>query len=537
MTGTIVVLGWPVVVAVLYAWLRPAEATIWAILAGYLLLPTHIAFDPPMLPTFDKYSIPSLAALACLLLVARPKPAWSGAPPEADLILPGWLPQDRIFQLFMAMLVLGELGTVLTNGDRLNYGGRSLPPLQLYDAMSRALGSMVALVPLILARKVLSHPDGNRLLLVCLCIAGAVYTLPTLFEVRMSPRLNSMIYGFFAHDWRQHIRDGGYRPIVFLSHGLVLGIFLCCALLAAVGAARLGGPRRLLYAGMAVVLAVTLVLAKVVGATMIAVLLVPVLLFTRIRVQLLVAAVLAGMVISYPMLRNAGLAPVDRVASFADHIDRARADSFRFRVMNEDILLAKASKRPLFGWGGWGRSRVFDEKGRDISITDGHWVITFGVGGWVRYIALYGLLAGPVILTALYRRRYEATAASAALCIVLVANLLDLIPNSGLSPMTYLLAGAVLGRLEWARRLGGAVAQPERAAVLDGPVSAGAVRQPRPATAFARTRTVSSAPDSGRDSPGGADKPDRRTPPQEKQSPRYRRTLPRSSSYRHPRKT
>ncbi len=278
-------------------------------------------FDPPLLPTFDKDSIPSLAALACLLLIARPKPAWSGAPPEANRILPGWLPQDRIFQLFMAMLVLGELGTVLTNGDRLNYGGRSLPPLQLYDGLSRVLGSMVALLPLILARKVLSHPDGNRLLLVCLCIAGAAYTLPALFEVRMSPRLNSMIYGFFAHDWRQHIRDGGFRPIVFLSHGLVLGIFLCCALLAAVGAARLGGPRRPIYAGMAVLLAVTLVLAKVVGATMIATLLVPVLLFTGIRVQLLVAAVLAGMVITYPMLRNAGLAPVDKVANFAEHID------------------------------------------------------------------------------------------------------------------------------------------------------------------------------------------------------------------------
>ncbi len=154
----------------------------------------------------------------------------------------------------------------------------------------------------------------------------------------------------------------------------------------------------------------------------------------------------------------------------------------------------------------------------------------------MRYIALYGLLAGPVILTAIHRRRYEASAASAALCIVLVANLIDLIPNSGLTPMTYLVAGAVLGRLEWARLQSGVEAQAEpTAAALDGPVSAGATRQPRPATAFARTRPVSSVPAPGRD--GGPDKPGLQTPPQEKQVPRYRRTFSRPSPYRHPRKT
>ena len=27
-------------------------------------------------------------------------------------------------------------------------------------------------------------------------------------------------------------------------------------------------------------------------------------------------------------------------------------------------------QRPLFGWGGWGRSRVFNERGDDITIAD-----------------------------------------------------------------------------------------------------------------------------------------------------------------------
>ena len=38
----------------------------------------------------------------------------------------------------------------------------------------------------------------------------------------------------------------------------------------------------------------------------------------------------------------------------------------------------------------------FDEEGRDISVTDGQWVIIFGLGGWLRYLAEYGLMTAPM---------------------------------------------------------------------------------------------------------------------------------------------
>lgn len=57
-------------------------------------------------------------------------------------------------------------------------------------------------------------------LLKVLALACLAYSLLALWEVRMSPRLNREIYGFFGHSWSQHVRYGGYRPILFLNHGI-----------------------------------------------------------------------------------------------------------------------------------------------------------------------------------------------------------------------------------------------------------------------------------------------------------------------------
>ena len=52
-----------------------------------------------------------------------------------------------------------------------------------------------------------------------------------------------MVYGFFPHSWLQHVRGGGFRPIVFMNHGLVLGIFLSMAVVASAIMVRLSTRR------------------------------------------------------------------------------------------------------------------------------------------------------------------------------------------------------------------------------------------------------------------------------------------------------
>ncbi|WP_207101604.1 hypothetical protein [Paracoccus shandongensis] len=449
MISMVVVLFWPVVVFWLFASRAPATAVMASILGAYLLLPQNYAIDLPAVPTLNKDSIPGLAAaLAAALLVKGPR--LRGMAP--DMVLPGLWPRSRILRILFIMMLAGAIATVLTNGDVLRYGPQVLPALRPYDAGSFLGGTLFTLLPFLLARKYLAHPDAQRGLLVGLAVAGLAYSLPALYEVRFSPQLSRNIYGYFPHDWVQHVRAGGFRPVVFLSHGLWLAIFFCASFLAALSLWRSasGGPRtRWLLASAWLFL--TLVLAKGMGALAIGLLLGGMILLLPVRLQVIGTAVLALVLLIYPMLRGADLVPTETVLAWAERVDPGRAASLRYRLDNEDILLAKANQRPAFGWGGWGRNRVLNEEGRDISVTDGYWVMAIGTRGWIGYLAQFGLLLAPMILMGLRWKTLALTPATAGLAMALTANMIDLIPNATLTPVTWLLAGALAGRLELGR--------------------------------------------------------------------------------------
>lgn len=439
----VAIFAYPLVALILFRALAPRPALIWTILLGYLFLPSGINFDLPVLPAIDKATMPALAAIA-LMLAASPQAIAAGGP-----VQPGWWPQNRTVKLLLLIAVGGAFLTVLTNGDRLVFGPKVIPALRLYDGFSDVLGVILKLLPFLLARRYLATEADHRLLLRSLAIAGAIYSLPIIFELVMSPQLNRIVYGYFPHSWLQHIRNGGYRPLVFLQHGLWLGIFMSGTVLAAVAVSRVDGPdRRKLWLGLGAWLLLILINCKTLGATAITIVLLPAMLFLRPRTQILLAALVASAVLLYPMLRGAGLVPTDQAISLAEQVSPERAASLRFRVKNEDALLEKANQRVLFGWGGWGRSRLYDEDGHDVSTTDGLWVIVIGLGGWTGYVGLVGLLCLPVILLAFGRQRATLTLATTGLCLVLAGNLIDMIPNAGLTPVTWLVVGALCGRLE-----------------------------------------------------------------------------------------
>ena len=105
----------------------------------------------------------------------------------------------------------------------------------------------------------------------------------------------------------------------------------------------------------------------------------------------------------------------------------------------------------MFGWGRWGRSRIYDEWGNDIGVTDGRWIITLGQFGIFGFLAEFGLLALTVFRAASALRFAESERDSVflgALALIIAINMIDLLPNASLSPWTWLLAGALLGRAE-----------------------------------------------------------------------------------------
>jgi len=131
----------------------------------------------------------------------------------------------------------------------------------------------------------------------------------------------------------------------------------------------------------------------------------------------------------------------------AQALSYERAQSLEFRFQNEDLLLEKARQRFWLGWGGWGRSRVYDADGRDISVTDGTWVIVFGTYGAIGFYALFGLLTNASLTAFRALRHLRPTDAHllSALAWVQVFLVVDLIPNSIGSNLHLYLTGCIVG--------------------------------------------------------------------------------------------
>ena len=422
----VVLFSWPVAAILLFRSLPTHRALIWTILGGYLLLPVGTQVNLPMIPAFA-------ALLLCLTRLRGP----------GEL-----LPRGRLARLLTVVFLLCPFATVATNGDPVIFGPRVLPGQELYDAFSFAATHAVMIIPFLLGQRFLADERALRDLLTAVAVAGLVYSLPALFEVRMSPQLHTWIYGYFPHSFAQQMRFDGFRPVVFLGHGLLTGLFFAMAFLAAAALWRgHRGSAKGRWAAAAGWLLLTLALAKAVSAWAYAALLAPVL-FAGRRLQRLVLLAVGLTVLFYPMLRGADLVPTRQIEAAAVTISQDRADSLRYRFDNEDILLTRANERPLFGWGGWGRNRVHDpETGHDISVTDGWWIIVIGQYGWIGYVAEFGLLTLPLLLLARRRIGGPAPFAAVALGLILAANLIDLLPNSGITPLTWLIAGGLTGLL------------------------------------------------------------------------------------------
>lgn len=468
----LVLLFWPVVILGLFLTRPPRTALIWSVLLSYLFLPQRAAFNFPGLPSVDRTSLPAFTILACLLLIPRQRPR---------LIPTGIKPNVLLFVLFVA-----PLGTVLLNGSPVTWGPTTLPGLRIYDWLSLSFGTLVTILPLLFGRALLAEPDAHRELLRALLVAGLVYSVPMLFEVRMSPQLHNWIYGFFQHQFLQQIRFGGFRPMVFLIHGLSVALFAAMAVAAAAtlwraaktprsapaaevppaeeqrpAAAgvpgqrrrerrRAGQPSRMKLLAITVYLFAVLVLCKTVGALVLALAILPLIILAPVRLQALVGGAFAVILFSYPILRGADAIPDQAITGFFRAVTgEVSAGSLQFRFEHENRLIDHANQRPLFGWGTWGRNRVFDEDtGRDISVTDGAWVIRIGSFGWIGYVSLFGLLTLPLISVARLSLGSRQHVETVGLGLILGINLLYLIPNSDLSPLTWLMAGALLGYAE-----------------------------------------------------------------------------------------
>lgn len=425
----------PVGIALFFV-LRPALAVITVYLGAMMFLPEVTLLDLPGLPGLGKREIAAVACILGCLLRARSK--MRKAKPFRGV--------DLLFVLF----TLGAVGTSMTNTDELVYGPTRLPALTTYESFSIIFNDLLTVfIPFFLGRALFTTSKELKTALSALTIAGVIYTPFLAVELVMSPQLHNWIYGFHQHDFIQTLRGGGYRPMVFMAHGLAVALFMVWAVMAGitlVKAKRPAGPIPSVAATPYVF--AFLVACKSLGAAVYAFVLAPAMMMFRPKALVRIATFFAIVVFSYPILRATDIFPDRALVSFAYAASGDRAASLDYRFNMENMLSAKARERPVFGWGRFRRNMVFNPWGGEASVSDGMWIIIYGIrGGWgfVTHFALY--LSGIFLL----RKRLKKVQAMedktmlAGLALIVGLSGVDLIPNALFNTIEYLFCGILYG--------------------------------------------------------------------------------------------
>ncbi len=437
----LVLYAWPVVVFGGYALRRStarvARTTAWMMILPVMFLPAGIKLP---FAGLDKHRIAVLSVAVALYLFHRRELA----------LRDSW----RRFPLVaLAVFCLAALLTYRTNTDALRFGVLELRGLGPRDIPWMIYEPFVEFVlPFAIGQRVFRTERDVRDLLRVLTACALIYAPLCLIEMRLSPQFSNWIYGYFPHSFGQMVRGGGYRPIVFMSHGLSVGMFMFAGLCAALTLRRAGAAPRARYTKRSVVTGAILLLAKNLASLVYSAVALPLLLWTSARTKARVVLALALVVVTYPTLRAVDIFPTADLAALFRQISPERTRSLAYRFDNEDKLVARAMERPLFGWGGWGRSRVYKSWGepdeawagaKDVSTTDGSWIIWLGISGAVGFAARLAMLVVPLFRFAWNRRELSpgAQAVGAGLAVMTVLASVDLLPNSLWDSLPVMYAG------------------------------------------------------------------------------------------------
>ncbi len=371
---TLAILGFIPVTVMCFQWLGPRRGALAAIFGGWLFLPTFLSGGPiPLLNTKGMY-VPAVVLLVSLLTDA---PSWS---------------MFRLHKADIPMLVVcfSPFVSAMTNG------------LGAYEGASAVLEStMMWGAPYVLGRVYVRDRSALEELGLALVISALVYLPLCLWEIRMSPQLHLKLYGYTTWDFIQAMRSGGFRPAVFMQHGLMAALFMGSATLVAYWLWRTKsrkGIGSLSMGWISLALGVLMLLFKSSGALVLLIGGMAVLEGTRrLRSHLLILLLVAAPP-AYCVARIAGWSGETLIELSRDLINAERADSLAYRIRMEDMLIGKALQKPAFGWGRWGRALIYGEDGKPLSVTDGHWIIILGNAGYVGLLANGVAMFLPVLL-------------------------------------------------------------------------------------------------------------------------------------------
>ena len=426
--------GWIPVVLIIFVVLPPRRAVIASFLFAWLFLPMA-SFNLPALPPYSKVTAVSGGVLLAILLFDFHK-VWTFRPRWVDVPMAVWC-----FSPFITSLVNG---------------------LGAYDGFSEVVTQIEGWgVPYVIGRLYFSNREGLRELAIGLFIGGLIYVPFCLYEVRMSPRLHLMLYGFRQHAFYQTARGDSWRPMVFMQHGLAVGMFMASASIVGFWLWRSRAITSLwgmpMWALLLLLIVTTVLVKSMLAVVLLAVgmglaLVIPILRWRLPIIALVVFPMLYIATRSTDLWSGRELVSVARMLSDSEQ----RAGSLETRLTSETNLSTKAWKRPVFGWGGWSRSSLTAEDRRDIEYTgnvdkaipDGYWIIVFGKYGLVSLAALVALLLLPATLALVRYPMHQwltpAVAPMASVAILMNLYMIDCLMNAMSNPIFVLLCGGAI---------------------------------------------------------------------------------------------
>jgi hypothetical protein len=305
-------------------------------------------------------------------------------------------------------------------------------------------------LPYVIGRVYFSDLEGMRDLAVGMFIGGLIYVPLCLLEVRISPQLHLLVYGYNQHSFWQNVRDGSFRPMVFMQHGLMVAMWMSMTGLIGVWLWQSKTIRKVWDLPMLYLvppLLITVYLCRSKYALLLLLTGVGLLYMTKWMRTSVLVVLLALVPPTYVYLRASGAVTGEKMVEMAkETFGEERSRSLFVRVDNENALVQKAMEKPWFGWGGWGRARVTDDEGHD-RITDSLWIITIGKAGWVGLGALLSMLLLPMLLVCKDWKAelwsHPAVAPVVSLGMITMLYMFDHLMNGMVNPIFMLAVGAV----------------------------------------------------------------------------------------------
>jgi hypothetical protein len=416
--------GWPIAVLAMFTLLTPRRAVSIGMIGAWLFLP-NAGYGLPGLPDITKMSITCYSVFVGTVLF-DPTRFSTLRPTLTDAALIAWL--------------LAPLLSAITAG----YGP--------YEGVSGVLNQTVSWgLPYLIGRLYFSDAQGLRALAMAIFIGGVIYVPLVLFEAKMSPVLHSWIYGFHQHQFAQARRGEGWRPTVFMQHGLAVAMFMGTAAVCGIWLWIGGGlrvmrhlPVWLLAMGLLVVAATcrstyALMLTLVGSMALVA---------SRVLKARSVLALLLSVAPLYMIARTFGGWDAQLLRDIAGLMGEDRGGSLDVRLVSENVCWKFMQSNLLFGDCRMDRLMLRDSPGERF-IPDALWLIVLTKNGLFGILALYGFLLLPVVA---YLSRFRpADLFGKYLCgatiaaTVLILYVMDSLLNAMVNPIYLLGAGGLAG--------------------------------------------------------------------------------------------